>query len=224
MTDITVAYNDAYTSFTVNFHFQPNDFFTNSVLSKTYVIAPDLIDDSPEIEDISAAEIDWKPSKNLCMKQIQKKMKAKSGKNKGHVKTITTNEYTPSFFHYFGKPSSEDEEDDEDEDKKEHNSFQLSMHADCEIGMAFREDIVPNAIKWFTGEAVQDDFDYPEYDEDDDEDNEGSDDEDDDDDDEEDRKPTKGGKGGRKAPGAGFAAGGGAPAGPDGKPQECKQN
>ena len=83
--DITVTYNEEYTSFTLNFFFDTNPNFTNKVLSKTYVIAPDLINEDPNIADISGAEIAWNPNLNLCAKEIKKKVKAKSGKNKGQV-------------------------------------------------------------------------------------------------------------------------------------------
>lgn len=50
---------------------------------------PDILDvDSPSLESATGTEIDWKPGKNLCVKEIQKKQKAKSGKRKGEVVSI----------------------------------------------------------------------------------------------------------------------------------------
>ena len=54
--------------------------------------------------------------------------------------------------------------------------LQEVMEADYEIGSAIKERLIPHAISWFTGEAVEMDMD------DDDEDDEDDDDEDDDDD------------------------------------------
>jgi len=221
--DITVSHNEEYTSFTLNFQFASNPYFTNTVLSKTYELTPNLIDENPVIGDISGADISWNAGMNLCAKETKKKVKAKSGKSKGQVKTITTLEYTPSFFHYFSKPKKEDEEDDaEEKDEEKLNKFEVSQEADCEIGMAFRSEVIPAAINWFTGEAASEyDFGYDddEDEEDDgDEDNEGDDEDDDDDDD---APPAKGPKG-KKAQAQGFAGAGAGAAGQ--KPAECKQN
>ena len=50
---------------------------------------PDILDiDSPSLESATGTEIDWKPGKNLCVKEVQKKQKAKSGKRKGEVVSI----------------------------------------------------------------------------------------------------------------------------------------
>ena len=54
------------------------------------------------------------------------------------------------------------------------------MSGDFEIGFTIHETIIPQALLWFTGEAVEDDSDYfeeEEDDEDDDEDDEEDDDE-----------------------------------------------
>lgn len=50
------------------------------------------------------AEIDWKPTMNLCMKETKKKQKSKAGKNKGQVRTVTQQEPKQSFFQYFSEP------------------------------------------------------------------------------------------------------------------------
>jgi hypothetical protein len=44
-----------------------------------------LDEKSPSLVDTANTEIVWKEGKNLCMKEIKKKQKAKSGKNKGQV-------------------------------------------------------------------------------------------------------------------------------------------
>ena len=68
------------------FSFKENDYFTNTELKKEYIVDPDFLDvDSPSLESATGTEIDWKPGKNLCVKEIQKKQKAKSGKRKGEV-------------------------------------------------------------------------------------------------------------------------------------------
>ena len=75
------------------------------MLTKAYTVDPDILDDkSPELLENVSSEINWKEGKNLLIKEISKKQKAKSGKNKGQVRTITKTEPKPSFFHYFSEP------------------------------------------------------------------------------------------------------------------------
>ena len=56
------------------------------VLKKTYTVSPDLLDDkSPALTGHDSSVIEWLPGKNLCVTEVKKKQKAKSGKNKGQV-------------------------------------------------------------------------------------------------------------------------------------------
>lgn len=87
------------------------------------------------------------------------------------------------------------------------------MEEDYSRGEAIKEQVIPNAVGFFTGEAV-DEVPYGfDDDEEGDEDDHDDDDDEDDDGEEEDKPKGKGGKG--KAP---SAAAGGAD-----QPQECKQ-
>jgi hypothetical protein len=52
MTDIKCEYNDTYVSFTLSFFFSENPYFSNEVLTKTYTVSPDLLDEkSPTLTD-----------------------------------------------------------------------------------------------------------------------------------------------------------------------------
>lgn len=79
-----------------------------------------------------------------------------------------------SFFNFFSPPDVPDDEADLDEETE------ALLAADFEIGHFFRERIVPKAVLYFTGEALEDDFEEEE--EEGDEAEEGDGDEDDDDD------------------------------------------
>uniref|UniRef100_A0A803T536 Nucleosome assembly protein 1 like 4 n=1 Tax=Anolis carolinensis TaxID=28377 RepID=A0A803T536_ANOCA len=91
-------------SFTLEFHFDPNDYFTNSVLTKTYKMKsePDKSDpfsfEGPEIVDCEGCTIDWKKGKNVTVKIIKKKQKHKG---RGTVRTITKQVPNDSFFNFF---------------------------------------------------------------------------------------------------------------------------
>jgi len=220
LSDIKCEYDEEFTSFTLYFYFQENEFFTNTVLTKKYGVSPDLLDDkSPALTLNEGTEINWKPSKNLCVTEIMKKQKAKGGKNKGQTRTVKTTVPKRSFFQYFSTPKPEDEEDEAEGEEDEEGRVTLTMEEDYDVGHTIRTSIIPEAILWFTGDAVDDD-DYEDGDEDDE-------DEEDDDEEEEEEEPVaapaRGGKGGKKNKG-GFAEQAGGAAGAGGEQPECKQN
>uniref|UniRef100_A0A8C0HWX7 Nucleosome assembly protein 1 like 4 n=1 Tax=Balaenoptera musculus TaxID=9771 RepID=A0A8C0HWX7_BALMU len=149
--DIKVKFSDPGQpmSFVLEFHFEPNDYFTNSVLTKTYKMKsePDKADpfsfEGPEIVDCDGCTIDWKKGKNVTVKTIKKKQKHKG---RGTVRTITKQVPNDSFFNFFNPLKGEWDEDSE-----------FTLASDFEIGHFFRERIVPRAVLYFTGEAIEDD-------------------------------------------------------------------
>jgi nucleosome assembly protein 1-like 1 len=230
LTNITCTYDEEFKSFTLHFHFAENEFFTNTVLTKTYHVTPDLLDDkAPSLKSTEGCEIAWKEGKNLCVEETVKKQRAKSGRNKGQIRTIKVTKPKQSFFHFFSPQNPEDvedEEDDEKEGKEDEDDVKIHPEDDYDIGHAIRTSVIPEAVLWYTGEAALQ-YDYmfggDEDDEDDDEDaegDEGDDEEEDEEEEEEEEKPPAKSKG-KKSSNAGAAAAAGA----DGeKPAECKQN
>jgi len=93
---------------------------------------------------------------------------------------------TESFFNFFSPPTPPKEEDDATEDIEER------LELDYQLGEDIKEKLIPRAVDWFTGEALQyeqleDEFDEDEFeDEDDEEDDDLSEDRDEDDDEDED--------------------------------------
>uniref|UniRef100_A0A7N6BJJ5 Nucleosome assembly protein 1-like 1 n=1 Tax=Anabas testudineus TaxID=64144 RepID=A0A7N6BJJ5_ANATE len=155
--DIKVKFSDPGQpmSFTLEFHFEPNEFFTNAMLTKTYKMRsePDENDpfsfDGPEIMCCTGCTIDWTKGKNVTLKTIKKKQKHKG---RGTVRTVTKTVPNDSFFNFFTPPEvPENGELDEDSE--------AVLAADFEIGHFIRERIVPRAVLYFTGEAIEDDDD-----------------------------------------------------------------
>jgi len=168
--DITVTFSEsAPMGFTLHFHFKENDYFNNPILTKEYEMKCEPMEDDPfgfegpEIFKCKGCSIDWKKGKNLTVKQVKKKQKHKS---KGNVRVITKQVKADSFFNFFDPPQVPDDPTAEvDEDT------QAILTADFEIGHYIRERIVPRAVLYFTGEALEDESDFEEEeDEDDDED------------------------------------------------------
>ncbi|KAL8138567.1 hypothetical protein V2J09_004568 [Rumex salicifolius] len=204
--------------FKLEFFFNENPYFKNSLLTKTYHM---IDEDEPILEKAIGTEIEWHPGKCLTQKILKKKPK-KGSKN---AKPITKTETCESFFNFFSPPQVPEDDDDIDEDMAE--ELQNQMEQDYEVGSTIRDKIIPHAVSWFTGEAAQDEFEaMDDDDEDDDEDEEEDDDEEDEDDDEEDEEdeeeevPTKG----RKKSSPATKKANRAPAADQGeRPPECKQ-
>jgi nucleosome assembly protein 1-like 1 len=223
--DVTIQYDETYNKFTLTFTFGENQYFKNRELVKTYELTDILDEKGPQLVDISGTEIEWKDGKNLCVKEIKKKQKAKAGKNKGQIRTITKQVPCPSFFHYFGEPSSADEEEEEEREENEEGEeerIKLNEEEDYEVAHAIRTCLIPDAVLWFTGEA-RDDDDYDMDDDEEGEDDEEGDDEEDDDEEEEEVAPKGKGKGGKnKGDSKGGLAAPNTAGG--GEQPECKQN
>nr|XP_054094606.1 nucleosome assembly protein 1-like 1 isoform X8 [Callithrix jacchus] len=150
---------DEISSFVLEFHFEPNEYFTNEVLTKTYRMRsePDDSDpfsfDGPEIMGCTGCQIDWKKGKNVTLKTIKKKQKHKG---RGTVRTVTKTVSNDSFFNFFAPPEVPESGDLDDD-------AEAILAADFEIGHFLRERIIPRSVLYFTGEAIEDDDD--DYDE-----------------------------------------------------------
>jgi len=186
--------------FVLEFVFEPNDHFTNPILTKEYFIRFSVDEENPlgyegpDIVRCTGCTIDWKKGKNVTVRVVKKVQKHK---NRGTKRTVTQTVKNDSFFNFFDPPKvEEDEEPDED--------TEALLTADFEIGHFLRENIIPRAVLYFTGEALDDDEDYdPE---------EGEDEHDDDEEDEESE-----GEGHKALPSTKAAKG------KKQNPEECKQ-
>merc|ERR1719473_47254 len=108
----------------------------------------------------------------------------------------------PSFFRHFFKnlgegfelPTDVEDEGEDDDDDEDFDKMDMYIQDDVEYAESLRDQIIPHAVRYYTGEANPDD------DEDDDEDDD-DDDDDDDDEDDDDSPKQKGGKGKGKGKG-----------------------
>ncbi|XP_020799820.1 nucleosome assembly protein 1-like 1 isoform X3 [Drosophila serrata] len=127
-------YNDPEVKFDIEFHFDKNEYFTNSVLKKTYFLncLPDPKDplsyDGAEIYKCEGCTIDWKTPKNC-----------ENSSDSG----------APSFFNFFSPPSVPgDPEDDQFCD------INAILQNDFELGFYLKERVIPKAVIFFTGEIA----------------------------------------------------------------------
>jgi nucleosome assembly protein 1-like 1 len=169
--DVTVKlHSKPQLGFTIYFHFQENEYFNNPVLTKEYEMKCEPLEEDPfsfegpEIIKCKGCLIDWKKGKNLTVKTVKKKQKHK---NKGSVRTITKQVKADSFFNFFDPPQVPDDPKAEVDEET-----QALLTADFEIGHYINERIVPRAVLYFTGEALEEDSEFDEEESDPDDDDE----------------------------------------------------
>jgi len=163
LNDITVDLKQPNnTGFTLNFLFAENPFFSNSVLTKEYVLREDpdpdcpLEYDGPEIISCKGCKIDWKAGKDVTKTTLKvKKIKSRKAAKGSPDKEITKEVKADSFFNFFSPPEVPSEESDEemtDEDK-------VTLAADFDVGFAIKEKLIARAVLYFTGEAMEEEDD-----------------------------------------------------------------
>jgi len=130
--------------FKLEFHFDTNPFFKNSVLTKTY----HMFDEDGGIPyEAIGTKIDWYHGKCLTQKVLKKKHR----KGSNMTKPITKTENCESFFNFFSPRQAYDI--DEEMDTEEEFFLRFKDHY---MGSMIRYNIIPRAVSWFTGEAAQD--------------------------------------------------------------------
>lgn len=184
LTDIRMEYTDK-PGFRLIFDFADNEYFTNKTVTKTYYYQEETGYGGEYIYDHADGDkIDWKAGKDLTVRIESKKQRNKNTKQTRVVKKTVP---TDSFFNFFSppKPPAEDADEDVAEDIEER------LELDYTLGEDIKEKLIPRAIDWFTGEALQfeqlgEDLDEGDFEDEDDEDEDDlSDDRDEDDESEE---------------------------------------
>jgi nucleosome assembly protein 1-like 1 len=147
--DVTCNDDESGEGFTLGFHFAPNDYFHDIVLTKRYIVPNLLLADEPILKKVEGCKIQWKPGQSLTHTKVIKKQRGK-GKNIGQIRSSTAEEHTDSFFDFFQPPKMPSLEtmDEEEAERIEH-----AFSEDYDIAQAFRSHIIPKAVLWFTGQV-----------------------------------------------------------------------
>jgi nucleosome assembly protein 1-like 1 len=149
--DITCDDDENGEGFTLGFHFVENDYFENPVLTKRYEVPNLLLADEPILKNVEGCEIKWKPEKSLLFSEVTKQQRGK-GNNAGQIRAVTKKERIESFFHFFTPPEmpSMDEMNEQEADRLE-----VAFNMDYDIAQAIRSHIIPKAVLWFSGHAME---------------------------------------------------------------------
>ncbi|XP_057573613.1 nucleosome assembly protein 1-like 2 [Hippopotamus amphibius kiboko] len=145
LTDIKVKFSDPGEplSFTLEFHFKPNEYFKNELLTKTYVLKSRLAFYDPHpyrgtaIEYCIGCKIDWNEGKNVTLKTVKKKQKHRIW---GTIRTVTEDFPKDSFFSFFTLQGI-------NSNGKDGNDFLL--------GHNLRTYIIPRSVLFFSGDALE---------------------------------------------------------------------
>jgi hypothetical protein len=124
--------------FILKFTFEPNEYFTNTVVEKTYHYKlvpseePPHLFDGPVIDTCKVTPIEWNEGKNPCFKLVKRKQKKAKG---GAGRFVTKQVAQASFFNFFAEDMSPE-----------------TAETDYEIASLIREQVIPHATVYFTGE------------------------------------------------------------------------
>ncbi|POS83279.1 putative nucleosome assembly protein [Erysiphe pulchra] len=171
--------------FRLIFEFAENEFFTNKILTKTYFYQNESGYGGDFIYDHAEGDkIDWKADKDLTVRVESKKQRNKNTKQTRVVKKTVP---TDSFFNFFSPPKAPTDDDDVDAA----TDIEERLELDYQLGEDIKEKLIPRAIDWFTGEALQfeeldDDIEDGDFDDEDDDEDDDLNDDDEDESDEED--------------------------------------
>ncbi|KAK0407311.1 hypothetical protein QR680_019130 [Steinernema hermaphroditum] len=158
LNDITCDVDSNPPSFTLSFHFDKNEYFTNSILQKRYVLSENVDPENPfsyeglSIVECTASQIEWQNERNVTKKVIKKKLRnTHTGKAMMAYKTVKTD----SFFNFFEPPNPAlfDEH---------REAVYEALMSDFEVGLEIREQVIPRAVLYYTGEIA--DYSDDEYD------------------------------------------------------------
>jgi len=134
------------TGYSLTFAFKENEYFSNKSLS----ISLDVSLDSGimQVDRLEGTEILWKSdAKNPTIKVMKKKKQGQAKKP-----PVVKKEKIESFFNIFSPPNLEEAAELEEDEAEAIQGEIEHLLAVCEL---MREEIIPNAVDWFTGAAME---------------------------------------------------------------------
>ncbi|RKP29323.1 NAP-domain-containing protein [Metschnikowia bicuspidata] len=146
--------------FELVFEFNENPYFSNQVLTKTYHYQAELGYSGDFVYDrADGCEINWKSKEQNVTINIERRKQ----RNKNTKQTRTIEKLTPteSFFNFFDPPKPPamgDDNDNEDSEDEEETELRERLEFDYQLGEEIKNKLIPRAIDWFSGDAVEYEF------------------------------------------------------------------
>ena len=142
LVDVKVSNFEQPLGFRITFTFRPNDYFLNVELTKDYFlkVTPSEEDDpltfeGPEVVGCQGCKIAWKRHQNLTIRPLKRVQ---------NHKIVTKWARKNSFFNFFNPPKLGDV------DEVHHLRRRELLEAHFEIGLFFKEQVIPKAYLFFT--------------------------------------------------------------------------
>lgn len=161
LVDITLAFLDGPTAgFLITFHFSPNEYFEDSVLTKEYRYRDDLdVEGDYLYERAVGCTIRWKEDKNLTQE-----IEVKRQRNKGQywnttrarldidmswitspatnrTRVVRRSKPADSFFNFFTPPEPVNEEEEEAMGDEEFKDLEESLEMDYQLGQDLKDRV-----------------------------------------------------------------------------------
>lgn len=126
----------------------PPAFSNKEPLTKTF-----YMEDAAELvpKRFVGTDIAWAPGRDPTVAEVRRKKKKGGKKGGDDSASPPTLEPCDSFFRFFRTPDIPEDPSQLDPDALD--ALQEAMDEDYEIGCAVRDQLVPRAVEWYTGEA-----------------------------------------------------------------------
>lgn len=149
--------------FRLTFSFVDNPYISNETLWKEYHTI-ETSPYNPQVDvEIRASPIEWKPGQDVTVEEVKKKKKAGSSAKPSKTKLEPRDSFFRGFFRSMkrGDPIPDDVNLEEaaalcggcSKEKAEERMMGLLLENDIQIGRSVRDQLIPYAIRWYTGEA-----------------------------------------------------------------------
>lgn len=150
--------------FKLTFHFAPNPFFSDGVLTKSYPIK-NMYDPMNNYDFqwklVQGSEIEWAAGKDVTVEKVK-------GKRRGGKPAKVTEEPRESFFHFFNCEEV-DEEEIAEMGPMERQQYEQAVGSDFAVGCAIKDKVIPYAQKFYVGDPTGQDEDFEASDDEDEE-------------------------------------------------------
>ena len=138
------------------FEFGENPFFENTVITKSYYYASEVDYEGGLVYKYTEVEtpIEWKS--DAMNPTVEVTVKKQKSKKTGKVRSLKELAEVESFFKFFSPPDLTILDEIEDDDEAAEVQFELEeqMGLDYSIAEELKTNLIPKAMDWFTGEAL----------------------------------------------------------------------
>ncbi|GLC42059.1 hypothetical protein PLESTB_001063600 [Pleodorina starrii] len=137
--------------FKLLFYFRAdNPHFTNKVLEKVYMLEPE---DDVVPKRFTGTTIAWKEGRDVTVEETKRRVKGGKG-DKSKPAFVVEKVPCDSFFTIFDPPKVPTEAEANKMSEEELEEVEEALANDFDIGFAIKDQVIPRAVEWFTGEIA----------------------------------------------------------------------